>query len=69
MTLHDHLRQWADQIHRCAALAARASVPTHPDLTNAGDGPDWLRMTSVRERAVLEALMADGVWAPKEEDE
>lgn len=67
MTLADALRAWADHLHQCAVLATRARVPTHPDLTSAGDGPDWLRMVSMRERAVLEAMISEGAWAPKEE--
>lgn len=66
MTLRDHLREWADHLHLCACLAARAHVPTHPDLTNAEPGPDWLRMLSMRERGVIEAMIAEGVWAPEE---
>ena len=57
------VRDQCEHLHRMAVLSLAARAPQHPALSN-DLSDDWLSYVSIRERRVIEAAMAAGVWSP-----
>lgn len=62
--LPDALREWADWVYLQARLSAKTGRAMHPNLTTEGEAADWRTYCGQRERRLIEAAMAVGIWQP-----